>query len=459
MEKEKPAAAAEPAAEQSAPAAETAATNETTTTATPDEGGDTVADNEAAPDGAKPGNDDRTKRVYVGNLAWEVSSQDLEEHMKSTGLNVVSANVMTTPDGRSKGCGIAEFATVEDARKAVADLSETELAGRQIFVREDREDREKGSTFVRPAAGGHRSFSSGEDAKQKRVYVGNLSWDVAWQDLKDHMRQAGDVVHAEVITEFTGRSKGCGIVEYATEAEAKEAISTLTDTELKGRMIFVREDREINHQGSPHHFQSNSGRASHTNVYVWGLGPDVSWQDLKDHMRRAGNVDSATILTNPRGESLGCGIVVYQRPQEAARAIRELQNSEIKGRPMFAREDREARNTPGHRFGGRGRGRGRHSGRGGFQGRGRGGGAIADGTQLYVGNLAFETTWKELKDHFRQIGDVRRAEVATGIGGQSKGFGTVQFFSKEDADAAIESLNGSELQGRTLEVRADNKQR
>ena len=93
------------------------------------------------------------------------------------------------------------------------------------------------------------------------------------------------------------------------------------------------------------------------------------------------------------------------------------------------------------------------------QGLGRGGGgrfggssAAEAGNNLYVGNLADETTWKELKDHFRQCGDVRRAEVS-----QGKGFGTIQFFHKEDADAAISRLNGSELQGSTLEVRLDQK--
>jgi RNA recognition motif-containing protein len=60
---------------------------------------------------------------------------------------------------------------------------------------------------------------------------GNLSWTLTWQALKDHMRQAGEVVHAQIITEFnTGRSKGCGIVEYATDEEAQKAITTLTDS-------------------------------------------------------------------------------------------------------------------------------------------------------------------------------------------------------------------------------------
>lgn len=397
----------------------------------------------------------------MGNLAWEITWQDLKDHMKSTGLEVVRATVLTTADGRSKGCGLAEFATAEEAAEAVRTLTDTEMFGRQIFIREDREERSVATPKPAATGGASRSFTTGQDAKTRRVYVGNLSWDVAWQDLKDHMRQAGDVVHAEVITEYSGRSKGCGIVEFATEEAAAEAISTLTDTELKGRMIFVREDREAG-QGQ-HAGVAGMGRPQNTSVYVWNLAPETSWQDLKDHMRKAGNVDSATILTNAQGESLACGVVVYQKPQEAARAIRELQNSELNGQALFAREDRERhpRGRGGRGPGGGGRGAGggpggrgasggRHSGRGGR------GGVPPEGTQIYVGNLSPATTWRDLKDHFRQCGDVRRAEVTAG---GPKGNGTVQFATKQDADAAIQRLNGSDLQGRTLEVRRHQKAR
>lgn len=412
--------------------------------------------------------EDRSKRVYVGNLAWGTSWQDLKDHMKSTGLDVAHATVLSTPDGRSKGCGIVEFVTAEDAQQAVATLSNTELNGRQIFVREDREERNRpgygggprqvptttsNAGAATPGAATPAASPADTASQSRRVYVGNLSWDVHWQDLKDYMRTAGEVVHAEVMTEPSGRSKGCGIVEYAKAEEAQEAIRTLTDTELSGRMIFVREDREGS--GGPVGGGGGPRPSNNTSVYVWNLTPETSWQDLKDHMRKAGNVDSAIILTNNEGASLGCGVVSYQRPQEAARAIRELQNSELNGQVMYVREDR----SPG---GGRGGGRGGYGGRGrggGRGGRGTGGPPIEEGTQLFVGNLSFDTTWKELKDHFRQCGEVRRAEVRTTPSGQSKGFGTVQFFNKKDAEEAINRLNGSDLQGRELEVRLDQKTR
>jgi RNA recognition motif-containing protein len=453
-----------------------------------------------ASDGAK------NCRVYVGNLAWDISWQDLKDHFKDAGLDVKLANVMSGPDGRSKGCGIVEFSTPEMAQKAVLTMNDTDFNGRQIFVREDREG--PGSTGA--GAGGAvatnnsnnntRAFGSDEGAQSRRVYVGNLSWDVAWQDLKDHMRECGEVVHAEVITEANGRSKGCGIVEYATAEEASQAVTTLTDTELKGRMIFVREDRETSSGAFSGAASTGArggggraggGNAQGTSVYVWNLSYETSWQDLKDHMRAAGNVDNATILTGPDGRSIGCGIVVYQHPKEAARAIRELQNSELNDRPLYVREDRVQGGGGGR--GGRtgGRGSGRDGGRGG-RGSGRGPprgehpfrssgettasaaagdpldgelrtprdeprGGESSGTQLFISNLSYQTSWQNLKDHFRQCGEVEHVNVMEGPGGRKKGVGTVRMSSAAAAQEAVAKLNGVDLDGRNLEVRIDQR--
>lgn len=172
--KEEPKTETEPKKEEEETAApETEATTEEA--ATTEEGGATTEGNDEAQ--ADP-DDTKGRRVYIGNLSWGVSWQDLKDHMREAG-EVTRADIMTGADGRSKGCGIVEYENDEDAKKAVLTLNDTELNGRQIFVREDRED--KGSS-----ARGNR-FSSDDQAQSRRVYVGNLSWDVAWQDLKDHM--------------------------------------------------------------------------------------------------------------------------------------------------------------------------------------------------------------------------------------------------------------------------------
>jgi RNA recognition motif-containing protein len=74
-------------------------------------------------------------------------------------------------------------------------------------------------------------------------------------------------------------------------------------------------------------------------------------------------------------------------------------------------------------------------------------------TKLYVGNLSFQTTSDELKDHFAQAGNVESASVVEDrMTGRSRGFGFVEMATSEEAAAAIEQLNGKEFAGRNLTV-------
>ena len=74
-------------------------------------------------------------------------------------------------------------------------------------------------------------------------------------------------------------------------------------------------------------------------------------------------------------------------------------------------------------------------------------------TKLYVGNLPFQTTSDELRDHFAQAGNVESASVVEDrMTGRSRGFGFVEMATPEEAAAAIEQLNGKDFGGRSLTV-------
>ena len=77
--------------------------------------------------------------------------------------------------------------------------------------------------------------------------------------------------------------------------------------------------------------------------------------------------------------------------------------------------------------------------------------------QLFVGNLSYDTNWRDLKHHFRQCGEVERSEVMEGPDGRKRGYGTVRFYRSRDAQSAIRRLNGGDFMGRSLEVRVDHK--
>lgn len=79
----------------------------------------------------------------------------------------------------------------------------------------------------------------------KRLYIGNLPYNTTEADLHELFEQAGEVVSAVIVMDRdTGRSRGFGFVEFATEQEAQKAIQTLNGTEYGGRTLRVDEARE-----------------------------------------------------------------------------------------------------------------------------------------------------------------------------------------------------------------------
>ena len=76
------------------------------------------------------------------------------------------------------------------------------------------------------------------------IYVGNLSYEVTEEDLKEAFEVFGEVDTVKVIKDkYTGRSKGFGFVEMSANAEAQSAIEGLNGKDLKGRNLNVNEAR------------------------------------------------------------------------------------------------------------------------------------------------------------------------------------------------------------------------
>lgn len=334
-------------------------------------------------------------RVYVGNLDWRVSWQDLKDLGNTVGT-VRYADVMQMADGKSKGCGIIEFASAADARRAIQELNDHDLNGRPIFVREDREA--KGAGTFRGGAGarsnGNGSEQGGGRGGGTKVYVGNLSFDTSWQTLKDFMRRAGNVLHADIPQRDDGKPKGFGLVEFENANFARRACQTLNGAELDGRSLTVRMDKQASFDnanggygagaGYVQNDRSSSGGGANTKVFVGNLSFDTSWQDLKDFMRSAGNVVHVDVPQRPDGKPKGFGLVTFETAAAARRACQSLDNEELHGRQLQVRLDAKADGGGGAR-GGSGAGRDRGP----------------SGRRVHIGNIPWSLRWPDLKDYLR----------------------------------------------------------
>ena len=80
----------------------------------------------------------------------------------------------------------------------------------------------------------------------KKLYIGGLSYESTEDSLKQYFSEAGTVESVNIISDkFSGRSKGFGFVEMATDKEALKAIEMFNDKEFEGRSLKVNEARPM----------------------------------------------------------------------------------------------------------------------------------------------------------------------------------------------------------------------
>lgn len=206
-------------------------------------------------------------------------------------------------------------------------------------------------------------------------------------------------------------------------------------------------------------------------IFVGNLSFDCTAEDLRNLFIEVGEVVSADIIYS-RGRHKGMGTVEFTDPRMVKDAINQFDGITFMDREIFVKQDRAPPISDKHNSDynnendtivGSGSGRRLE-----FSSRDsinstwgvrpsplqlQSQHGQLDGYEVFIINLPYSTTWQQLKDLFREAGDVIRADVELDYRGYSRGFGNVFFATKEEMYRAIELFNGYELEGRVLEVR------
>lgn len=99
--------------------------------------------------------------IYVGNLAWSMTNEDLAALFEQFGT-VTSAKILTDKfSGRSKGFAFVEMDNAEEAQAAISQLNDTEVQGRKIVVNEAQPKKDDGGFKKRSFGGGGGGYRGG----------------------------------------------------------------------------------------------------------------------------------------------------------------------------------------------------------------------------------------------------------------------------------------------------------
>ncbi|GAB9475491.1 hypothetical protein Gpo141_00012586 [Globisporangium polare] len=163
-------------------------------------------------------------RVFVGNLPTAVVERDIESEFDKFG-RVRSISVKFPQ--RPPPFAFIEYEDERDASDAVRSMHGREFHGSRLRVE------------ISHGGGATRSGEAGFESRlrgtQYRVKVSNLATSVSWQDLKDFLRDGGDVAHADV------DRRGNGVASFASHEDMERAIRKLDNTELSGDRVRIRE--------------------------------------------------------------------------------------------------------------------------------------------------------------------------------------------------------------------------
>ncbi|KAK4519474.1 Sorting nexin mvp1 [Mucor velutinosus] len=160
-----------------------------------------------------------------------------------------------------------------------------------------------------------------------RVYIGRLARDATKRDLERLFKNYGDIREINVKTGF-------GFVEFSDERDAKDVVYDFHGKSFLGERLIVEIARGARRNDERRN-NGNDRRRSHYRLIVENIASGTNWQDLKDMMRKAGEVTFADISRDRPTE----GIVEFAVRDDMEYALKKLNDRELNGQRVTLRED------------------------------------------------------------------------------------------------------------------------
>merc|ERR1719189_2205457 len=292
--------------------------------------------------------------IFIKNLDKSIDNKALYDTFSAFG-NILSCKVAQDADGGSKGYGFVHFKTEEAAMNAIQKVNGMLLNEKKVFVGRfvPRKEREK---------------ELGEKAKKfTNVYIKNFGEDLGDEKLKEVFSKFGKITSykvvkekdlaqhaegAEIMADESGKNKGFGFVSFEDSESAEKAVDELNGVEMFGKTLYVgrAQKKAERQQELKKKFEQlkleRLNRYQGVNLYVKNLDDTIDDERLRQEFAPFGTITSAKVMCE-EGRSKGFGFVCFSSPEEATKAVTEMNGRIIVAKPLYValaqrKEDRKA---------------------------------------------------------------------------------------------------------------------
>jgi len=266
--------------------------------------------------------------IFIKNLDENIDNKALHDTFAAFG-NILSCKVGVDSQGNSLGYGFVHYDTAEAARAAIEGVNGMLLNDKVVFVGIHIPKRERQAKIDEIRA----HFTN--------LYIKNLPLEVTQDEFRQLFEPFGKVTSAVITTDAEGKSKGFGFVNYEDHEHAAKAVEALNDKEYKGQPLYVaraqrKSEREEELKKS---YEAKKYEATlkyqGVNLYVKNLDDDLPEDKLQAEFEAYGQITSCKIMVDEKGASKGFGFVCFSSPDEATKAVTELNGKIIGTKPLY----------------------------------------------------------------------------------------------------------------------------
>ncbi|KAJ7331980.1 hypothetical protein JRQ81_014160 [Phrynocephalus forsythii] len=277
--------------------------------------------------------------IFIKNLDDSIDNKALYDTFSAFG-NILSCKVVVCDENGSRGYGFVHFETHEAANRAIDTMNGMLLNDRKVFVGHFKSRREREAEYGAKAL----EFTN--------VYIKNFGDDMNDERLQEIFSKFGKMLSVKVMVDKTGCPKGFGFVNFEKHEDAQKAVEDMNGKEINGRMLYVgRAQKRIERQSElKRKFeqikQERVSRYQGVNLYVKNLDDGIDDERLRKEFSPYGTITSAKVMTEG-GHSKGFGFVCFSSPEEATKAVTEMNGRIVSTKPLYValaqrKEERKA---------------------------------------------------------------------------------------------------------------------